>query len=181
MRAAAALALLLALAAPARAEAPQAGLLWAETALPRTLPLQVKTAPGADYYLVLRDGASGADVLGAYLRGGAFFRVLVPPGRYGLKFARGAGADWAGEAALFGPATESFALEAPLEFGVTGTARKGGQIVDLRDPGAISVRPVGICQARAPERDARLKPSPGLETGPPFPAPAMILRARICD
>lgn len=177
----AAFALLIALAAPAGAAPPRAGLLWAQTALPRSLPLQVKTAPGADYYLVLRDASSGADVLGAYLHGGAFFRVLVPPGRYALKFARGPGADWAGEGALFGPATESFALEAPLDFAVTGTARKGGQIVDLREPGAISVRPVGICQARSPARDDRLKPSPGVETGPPFTAPAMILRARICD
>src|SRR6056297_186762 len=66
-----------------------AGLMWNRTGLPAVFPLQVKTPPGQDYVLTLIDADTGADALAAYIEGGAFFKVLVPPGTFRLKFAAG--------------------------------------------------------------------------------------------
>ncbi|UWQ77820.1 hypothetical protein K3725_10855 [Leisingera sp. S132] len=108
-------------------ERPPAGLMWNRSGLPAVFPLQVRTPDGGDYYLVL-SGSKG-DALAAYIRGGEFFKVLVPPGRYALRFAGGAG--WQGEARLFGPATEIFELSEPLTFEVRGTGIKAGHRVTL--------------------------------------------------
>lgn len=127
------LAVILALiwAVAAVAETPRHGLMWQRTGLPAVFPLRVRTLPGADYYLTLREAESGADALAAYIEGGRFFRVLVPPGRFEVRFAFGT--DWRGEDTLFGADTEFLALEAPLSFGVQGLARKNGHLIDLRD------------------------------------------------
>ncbi|KFE34608.1 hypothetical protein [Thioclava atlantica] len=138
--------ILLLLALPVSAEPRPQGLLWAETGLPRTLPLQIKSAPGRDIYLVLRDVATGQDVMGGYARGGAFFRLLVPPGRFELQLALGAPEDWQGLRDLFGPGTLRLRVTPPLVFGVTGYARKSGHLIDLRDLGQITQSPLGICQ-----------------------------------
>jgi len=153
--------------APVRAEeARPRGLLRVETELPRTFPLQVKSNPGTDYLLILREaegaveGSTGRIVLTAYVRGGEFFRVLVPPGRYRVDFAKGRPADWQGEAALFGPATEHVTLDEVLEFKVVGTARKSGHIVDLRGPARIAAVPIALCEAFRLDPDS-LNPAPG--------------------
>lgn len=127
---------LLALAVSAAAlpaeERPETGLLWRQGDLPAIFPLQVKTLPGKDYFLLLVEVETGTNRLAAYLRGGEFFRVLVPPGRYALHIAYGS--DWLGEAQLFGdgPAAGSMILRDPLSFEVKGLGRKSGHIVDLR-------------------------------------------------
>ena len=188
--------LCLLLAGPAVAQAsaqglarPQ-GLLWSDTALPRTLPLQIKTAEGRDYYFVLRDVASGRDVIGAYAQGGAFFRLLVPPGQFELQIASGHGKDWQGRAGLFGAQTQRFALDPPLEFGVTGYARKNGHLVDLRDLGAIAQTSLGICQRLALDPESVSvtpdAPMPGVSPRDPleipeFPVPRYREVSRICD
>ncbi|MCE5974229.1 hypothetical protein LZA78_12110 [Sinirhodobacter sp. WL0062] len=162
-------------------EARPQGLLWSETDLPRTFPLVVKTAPGGDYLLVLRDLANGQDVLGAYIRGGEFFRVLVPPGSYSLQFA--AGIEWQGEQALFGERTRRFVLDPPLRFGVEGVGRKQGNVVDLRDLGDVSTKPIALCQRFAlnPEPFDPQGGSPPDPQEDPFTAPEYTLRSRICD
>ncbi|WP_417806798.1 hypothetical protein [Thioclava sp.] len=188
--------LCLLLAGPALAQAraeglarPQ-GLLWSDTALPRTLPLQVKTAEGRDYYLVLRDVATGRDVIGAYAQGGAFFRLLVPPGRFELQIASGQEADWQGRGGLFGAQTQRFALEPPLDFGVTGYARKGGHLVDLRNLGAIAQTSLGICQRLLLDPESVSvtpdAPMPGVSPRDPMeipdlPVPRYREVSRICD
>jgi hypothetical protein len=140
-----ALALVLSAAAGKAEERPE-GLLWNRSGLAATLPLQVKTSPGADYLLRLRDVETGRKVLAAYVRGGEFFRVLVPPGRYDLIFA--SGIDWQGEAKLFGPDTQHFVLDPALSFGAKVT-RKEGHLVDLRNRESITIRDVAICQRLA--------------------------------
>lgn len=128
---------------------PPAGLMWNRTGLPAVFPLQVKTPEGADYYLVLTAGDSGEAALAAYIRGGAFFKVLVPPGLYKLHFASGQG--WQGEPRLFGPATRYFELPQMLEFALRGAGVKSGHIITLtrdRPDGALeaAVRDQFICQ-----------------------------------
>ncbi len=108
-------------------ERPPAGLMWNRSGLPAVFPLQVKSPEGADYFLVL--SGSGGDALAAYIRGGVFFKVLVPPGQYVLRFAIGTG--WLGEARLFGPDTAVLELPEPLEFAVRGTGIKAGHLVTL--------------------------------------------------
>lgn len=179
------------LALPAAAIERPAGLMWNHSGLPLTLPLQVKSDPGADLYLQLSDPATGQAVLAAYVRGGAFFRVLVPPGRWALTFARGRdaqGQDWQGEDGLFGAATEVIALPEPLVFQTEGAARKSGHLIDLRGASPV-LRDIGLCQRRALDPDslsrswARQHPH-GLrdprEPGP-FTAPRYDLRSHFCD
>lgn len=119
------------------------GLMWNRSGLPATIPLQVKTAAGTDHVLYLSDVDNGARVLAAYIRGGEFFRVVVPPGRYRLQF--DAGREWLGEVALFGPETTQFEIVEPFVF-ASGTARREGHIVDLRDPERVTSKGVAVCQ-----------------------------------
>ncbi|MCF6433299.1 hypothetical protein [Leisingera sp. MMG026] len=140
---------LIALAAGAAAETerPRSGLMWNKTGLPAVFPLQVKSPPGADYYLVLSSEDSGEEALAAYFKGGAFFKVLVPPGRYLLHFASGSG--WQGEGRLFGPGTRVFKLPEVLEFAIRGAGIKGGHKITLTRSGAYleaAVKEQYICQ-----------------------------------
>ncbi len=124
------------------AERPE-GLLWNRSGQAATLPLLVKTDSGQDYLMTLRDTDTDREVLAAYLRGGVFFRVLVPPGTFALTFA--SGAEWQGPEALFGPETDLFALDTPLTFQAT-VARREGHIVDLRGDGPVGVTRYAVCQ-----------------------------------
>lgn len=163
------------------------GLLWNRSGLPARLPLQIKTAAGADYLLHLRDVQNGRDVLAAYVRGGGFFRVLVPPGRYELQFA--SGTDWQGEAALFGPGTRRFVLVPPLTFAASVT-KKEGHLVDLRDLADITTRGFAICQRFVLDPDSLNRPGPPIwqpgtwlpSDGPrEYPVPRYDLVSRICE
>lgn len=129
-----------------------AGLMWNRTGLPAVFPLQVKTPPDQDYFLTLIDEETGDDAFAAYIKGGAFFKVLVPPGVFRLKFA--AGDVWQGEEDLFGPDenTRVFELRKPLTFETRGLAVKAGHIVNLleRRPSQISevtLKDQLICQS----------------------------------
>lgn len=145
----------LCLAAAPAAAAPTHGLLWSQSELPLVFPLQVRTAPGRDAYLVLTEVQSGRDVLAAYAEGGRFFRVLVPPGTFRVHVALGRG--WQDETALFGPETETYAHPDALEFGVSGVGRKSGHLLDLRGMGEgveASARDLSLCQHRTLDADA---------------------------
>lgn len=142
--------LLLALvtAAPAWAEdRPRAGLMWNRSGLPATLPLVVRTMPGRDHVVFLGD-ADDRDIMAGYIRGGEFFRLLVPPGTWQIRFAHGR--TWRGDDALFGPETEWTRIERPLDFGA-GIARRHGHIIRLIEGEgqmrAASIGPLDQCQA----------------------------------
>ncbi|HEY0213062.1 MAG TPA: hypothetical protein VGC40_05675 [Paenirhodobacter sp.] len=124
------------------------GLMWNHSGQALTLPLQILTDPGADLYLTLVpvDGALTEPVLAAYIRGGAPFRLLVPPGRFQVRVV--AGADWQGEDRLFGADTRRVDLPRALVFEVQGAGRRSGHLVDLRG-GAVRVRDYGLCRGGA--------------------------------
>lgn len=130
----------------------QAGLMWNRSGLPAVFPLQVKTSPGQDYFLTLIDQETDDAALAAYIEGGAFFKILVPPGVFRLKFA--AGDVWQGEDDLFGPGadTDHFELRTPLTFETRGLGIKAGHVVSLleRRPGEIAqitLKDQLICQS----------------------------------
>ncbi len=108
-----------------------AGLMWNRTGLPAVFPLVVKSPKGRDYFLTLINNKTGEEALAAYIQGGSFFKVLVPPGEFRLSFA--AGIVWEGEENLFGPGklTQVFELEMPLTFEVRNPNIKAGHIVDM--------------------------------------------------
>lgn len=145
-------ALLLGVAAAADpSDKPRAGLMWNKSGLPAVFPLQVKTAPGADYVLLLTDDSSGEEVLAAFIVGGRFFRVLVPPGRFRVRFATGV--RWQGENAMFGQQGQTRIIEMPepLTFEVRGLRTKAGHLIDLTKTVAgemaqIQPLPQRICQ-----------------------------------
>ncbi len=153
------LACLLALPAVLSA-APDHGLIENRTGLPLVFPLQVRTTSGRDVYLVLRDAESGRIAVTAYVEGGRFFRLLMPPGTYRLTAALGR--DWEGKDDLFGDETRIFELPEPLTFEVRGISRKQGHIVDLRgldEMAGVTTRPLALCR-RLP---TGLAPPPAVE------------------
>lgn len=143
-----ALFLLIAMALPAGAgDRPRAGLMWNRSELPATLPLVVKTMPGRDYVVYLAPPEGGDPVMAGYIHGGAFFRLLVPPGTWAIRFAHGR--DWQNENDLFGPLTEWTAMDRTMTFGA-GVARKQGHIIRLFETGGrmtvVSAGPLDLCQ-----------------------------------
>jgi hypothetical protein len=109
------------------------GLMWNRTGLPAVFPLQVKTSAGQDYFLTLRDVGTGMDALAAFITGGDFFKVLVPPGTYTLRFH--IGDVWQGEDDLFGPGADTQILELaePLTFEIRSLDVKAGHLVNIED------------------------------------------------
>lgn len=131
-------------------DAPRTGLLWLRSPLPAVFPLQVKTAPGHDYHLMLVEVETRSPALSAYIKGGEFFRVLVPPGQYRLRI--GYGTNWHSEEALFGEGTRYFELDRLLRFETRGIGTKAGHLVDLRNllktkEEAIRSEPFNLCQS----------------------------------
>ncbi len=176
-------------ACPVAAQQRPQGLLWHRSGLAATLPLQIKTEAGADYLLHLRDIETEQIVLAAYIRGGEFFRVLVPPGSFELMFSFGR--NWQGEVMAFGPETQSLTLDQSLTFSATAR-RKNGHLIDLTDGGDIVVRDFAFCQrlARDPRSLRRphrpvgtLRARPALEPFPPqkLVVPRYELRSHVCD
>ena len=150
------------------------GLLWNRSGLPAVFPLQVKTPAGQDYFLTLVDEGTRREALAAYIIGGAFFKVLVPPGKYTLRFSFGDA--WQGEEHLFGSGldTGEFELKEPLTFRIHGVGTKAGHLVDLTEirPGQLvqaKVRGQFICQALRteffPPLKARYANDPRIEDG----------------
>lgn len=109
------------------------GLIWNRSGLPAVFPLQIKTPAGQDYFLTLVDEGTRKEILAAYIVGGTFFKVLVPPGKYTLRFSFGG--VWQGEEHLFGsgPNTGEFELEEPLTFKIYGVGTKAGHLVDITE------------------------------------------------
>ena len=119
------------LAQSAESEPARHGLLWNRTGLPAVFPLQVRTAAGAEFFMLLSDADTGVPALAGYIKGGRFFKVLVPPGVYTVEFATGP--VWQDEQALFGiDSTTMIELPEALGFGVVGLSTKAGHMVDLR-------------------------------------------------
>ena len=95
------------------------------------------------------DDETGDDALAAFIEGGEFFRILVPPGVFRLSFA--AGDVWHGEDDLFGTTTRTFELNKPLTFKIRGLGGKAGHLVDLSEVEAgeiveATVKDQFICQ-----------------------------------
>lgn len=159
------IALLLATLGEARGEEKPQGFMWNKTGLPLVFPLQVKSLAGQDYFMILKNVEDETPALAAYVRGGVFFRVLVPPGIFKIDFA--AGEVWQNEEALFGPdATLFFTLPDPLTFAVLDESTKGGHIIDLRNMSPDSTQQIivtsaKICQNKRAGNDAqRLQAEP---------------------
>lgn len=121
-------------------ERPRIGLMWNRSGLPATLPLQVISPPGRDHVIFL--SRTDTPEVAGYIHGGAFFRLLVPPGEWRISVA--SGTDWQDEDALFGPETEWLTLPEPLRFGAE-KSRLNGHALTLED-GAIRVAPQAICR-----------------------------------
>lgn len=143
--------LMLAVEAAAEGVPAKHGLMWHRSGLPAVFPLQVKTLGPQNYFVTLMDVKAREVVLAAYIEGGRFFRVLVPPGTFEVRFAYGN--VWQGEEDLFGPGTKTTVYDVPraLIFGVRNFNTKAGHLLDLRDlsPGQeawLAPRGLEVCQ-----------------------------------
>ncbi|MBJ3762199.1 hypothetical protein ILP92_05510 [Maribius pontilimi] len=104
------------------------------TGLALVFPLQIRTDPGPDLSITLRDPATDQPALTARLRAGQFFRVLVPAGTYTL------------DVTADTPTPSAFTYPEPLNFQIVGLGRKMGYLIDLRGDGPPTDRPIGLCQ-----------------------------------
>ena len=152
------LALLLLMSLPALAgERPVAGLMWNRSGLPATLPLQLHSEAGLDHVVMLTPPEGDAPVLAAYIRGGDFFRVLVPPGEWRIAIA--SGQDWQDGETLFGTDTQWTTLPEALQFGVADGARREGHVLWLGqedDQVAITeTAPQTICDVAVVDSEIR--------------------------
>lgn len=140
---------LAALAAPVWADdRPRAGLLFHRSGLPATLPLVVKTFAGKDYVIFLTSPDNGRAIMAGYIRGGQHFRLVVPPGRWRVRFAYGK--DWQGEDALFGTGTKWANYDEVLEFRAGMRNYRGHVITLIEENGrmiVVQADPREICQA----------------------------------
>jgi len=130
---------------------PRHGIMWNKTGLPGVFPLLVKTNLGQNYVLLLSEPDTGEDAFAAFIVGGRFFKVLVPPGTYRVRFATGI--SWQGEDAMFGQQGETKIMEMPelLTFEVQGFGNKAGHMIDLTDSdsgemASLRIEPELICQ-----------------------------------
>lgn len=64
-------------------------------------PFEIRTSPGADYYIKLVDVVTQRDAVGIYVHGGQRLEVSVPLGVYEMRYA--SGETWRGLKHLFGP------------------------------------------------------------------------------
>lgn len=166
-------------AAPLWAQAPSHGLLWRSGDLPAVFPLQVKSAPGARYYLRLTPVGEDEATLAAFIEGGRFFRVLVPPGTFRVTLYRGR--EWQGEQALFGAQTHRIEIAEALTFRIEGLRVKSGHLLDLTQLDSFvqaAPDPLLFCQTLgpAPVRD----PVGPRDWNKPKVLPELILRERLC-
>ncbi|MBM3604106.1 MAG: hypothetical protein FJX25_04945 [Alphaproteobacteria bacterium] len=132
-----ALILLLLLPVSALAEPrPPTGLLRNDSALPATIPLQVRAPEGQDQAVILTD-VQGRPVISGYLRGGSALRLLVPPGDHHLTVVSGPASDWRGLDEVFGPDTQAVALPQALRFRIEDNRREGHSITLIRDGSSL--------------------------------------------
>lgn len=66
-------------------------------------PFSIDTAEGANYFIKLVDGESGAVAVTIFVRGGELVETKIPLGNYKFRYA--SGYDWYGEEYLFGAGT----------------------------------------------------------------------------
>ncbi len=176
-------ALLLAIALlPTAADAqprPGTGLLSNSSPLPATIPLQVRTAAGLDYAIALTDRATANPVISGYLRGGEFFRLLVPPGDHAVNITAGSPDDWQGDQGF----AHGQGVTIPLEFVIRAGRREGHQITVQIVEGAIRItdqRNQVICQIA--EWDSTLQQdTTGRRTPLRYLDQTLTTRSRFCD
>jgi len=102
------------------------GMIWNRTGLSGSAPFQIKTSPGADYFIKLVNYQTGADAVGIFVKGGQTIEVQIPPGTYRMRYA--SGLTWRGEASLFGPGQLTSYSQSASNFEFT---RYGGYTVEL--------------------------------------------------
>ncbi|SDJ12740.1 hypothetical protein [Aliiruegeria lutimaris] len=173
--------------APALAQSATAphGLAWNRTGLPAVFPLQVKTREGQDLFLTLENATTGAEAMGANIESGRFFKLLVPPGTYRLRF------DPTGRDAI---GKEAFLLPEPLSFEIRGSAKKAGHLVDITGlsvnrPNGAEIRPQSICQVLEQDFEPRFPGQEFNDSGTLLPDrprdwsgyPGVNIRAYYCD
>ena len=118
---------------------PPTGLMWNRSGLPMTIPFQLRTPAGRDHAVLMTDPASGEVRVAGYVRGGDFFRLLMPPGDYLLRIAAGPSDDWQGQEGLFGDATVWAGLDQVLRFRINANRRLGYQITLAERDGALVI------------------------------------------
>lgn len=80
---------------------PPAGIYTNDSGRRLEAPFEIRTSPGADYYIKLVDITTQRDAVGIYVHGGRRLEVNVPLGSYEMRYA--SGDSWRGLKHLFGP------------------------------------------------------------------------------
>lgn len=83
-----------------KAVAVKPGIILKNTKGEFIAPFEIRTSPGANYFVKLVDVGTGKSVVGIYVIGGRALEVKVPLGRYEMRYA--SGETWYGLKHLFG-------------------------------------------------------------------------------
>lgn len=102
------------------------GIVWNKTGLNGSAPFQIKTSPGADYFIKLVNYQTGADAVGIFVKGGQTLEVEIPAGTYSMRYA--SGKTWRGTSHLFGPGRHTSYAQSSSRFQFT---RYDGYTVEL--------------------------------------------------
>jgi len=134
-----------AVAAPSAALFPEAvspGVLYDDTGAEAVAPLTIVTNPGEDYYVKLVYEATNTAAIGIYVQGGVSNEVLIPLGRYEMRYA--AGTTWYGLTDLFGPDTVYAKALDILDFRIENGQYSGYTVeLILQEGGNLDTQPVG--------------------------------------
>ncbi|MFU8866286.1 MAG: hypothetical protein ACNA7O_20515 [Rhodobacterales bacterium] len=99
--------------------------------------------------MTLYDAGTGE---AAFIKGGVFFKALVPPGVFTVSFVTGETSRDEEELFGLGAETQGFTLAEPLTFGIRGVSIKAGHVVDISEDlsgedSEIEVKDQLICQS----------------------------------
>ena len=159
---------------------PVTGLLAKNGPLPATIPLQIRTDAGHDFSVALSDPATDAPVISGYLRGGEFFRLLVPPGTHQVTIAAGQAGDWQSVDTGF---SDGMQAKLTLDFDIRADRRQGHQMTVAIVDGGLRVtdrRDQVICQI-ADWDSVQKEYTAGRRTPLRYLDQSLTTRSRFCD
>lgn len=109
---------------------PKNGQVWRYTNRPPRAPLEVTTEGGVEYLVKLEE--NGDPIAMMLIRGDSTAEMLVPLGRYTVKYATGTGAFWCGQDARlpFGSQTDFQKADEDFDFTIEGD-RYSGYVLEL--------------------------------------------------
>ncbi len=99
---------------PPALDPPDSGTTRKHAAAASVVPFRIKISAGSNYFIKLESSLSGRAIMDLFVRGGDTVEVLVPLGKYIIKYA--VGDIWYGYQHYFGPRTSYYKADSVFHF-----------------------------------------------------------------